>query len=559
MSAAPGFLRVAQRSLAAVGARPWIGFAAVFAWALWQRWHMPWLPLATADSWGFIGPALHELAGEGFRQTHGRSMAYPLFLLTILRITESFPAIAVVQHVLGLLSGAAWVWVFSLWVAWLPASMRGRPFIWWIGAFALGLYLLGAWTVMHETMLRPESIFPLFAFLQTGFTLVFLRARWSSARPRTAILAGAMSLFCAALCMGLKPSWGFAAAVPVAVLLAGIVGTGRPGIRLASFAALLGGLALAGAWQKAVPSATGWIADDDGKTFLPATLFTVHADLISRTMHERSRRGLLDEEEANFLSRLDLRLAESRRIQPQRFKLLGHDPDYLMYHSDALRALPGDAHVSADRAADYLVASYLTAAREEPAAMAAKIWRQLVHAFGNAENSLHCASASWRSHFENARDLFPLYELPALPAAMTASWDRLSRECTLLAGNEPNRRFFAPSMPPWFLRGFLSVLVGLLTVGGLSALLVRQRALARCAARDLLPAARVFSVMVVMHLGSVMTVAIVHSFDIKRYLALLSPIQSLVLGTGSALLVALLLVVWPRGKKSFAADSSSRP
>jgi hypothetical protein len=68
----------------------------------------------------------------------------------------------------------------------------------------------------------------------------------------------------------------------------------------------------------------------------------------------------------------------------------------------------------------------------------------------------------------------------------------------------------------------------------------------------------VFSIIVAMHLGAVMTVAIVHSFDIKRYLALLSPTQSLVLGAGSALLVALLLVVWPARQKLSATDPASR-
>jgi len=558
VSAAPELLRVPARWLAAVWSRPWIGFVAVFACALWQRWHMPWLPLATADSWGFLAPVFHEMNGEGFRQTFGRSLAYPLFLLSVLRITESFPAIAVVQHALGLLSGVAWVWVFSLWVAWLPAAVRRRPFVWWIGAFALGLYLLGAWTVMHETMLRPESIFPLFAFLQAGFTLVFLRARWNTFRPLTATLSGALAVLCAALCLSLKPSWGFAAAVPAAALLAGIIGTGRPAIRLASVSAALCGLALTGVWIKAVPPVTGWIADDAGKTFLPATLFTVHADLVSRTMHERARRGLLDEEEVDFLARLDLRLAESRKIHPQKFKLLGHDPDYLMYHSDSLRELPGDAHATADRAADYLMASYFTAVMDQPAAMAAKVWQQLLQAFGNAENSLHCASSSWRSHFENARDLFPLYQDPAVPARLTAGWDDLSRQCASLAGAEPKRRFFAPSMPPWFLRGFLTALVGFLTVGGLLIVIVPERVLGNRPARELLPAARVFSVIAAMHLGAVMTVAIVHSFDIKRYLALLSPTQSLVLGAGSALLVALLLVVWPARQKLSATDPASR-
>jgi hypothetical protein len=44
----------------------------------------------------------------------------------------------------------------------------------------------------------------------------------------------------------------------------------------------------------------------------------------------------------------------------------------------------------------------------------------------------------------------------------------------------------------------------------------------------------------------VFTVAAVHSFDIIRYMALLSPSQSLLLGTGSALLVAFLSSAWPK-------------
>ncbi len=546
MSAARDVPGALMRLLSAVWSRPWLGFVAVFIWAIWQRWQMPWLPLATADSWGYLGPALYELSGEGFRQTDGRSPAYPFFLLNVLRATESFPAIAMVQHVIGLLSGVVWIWVFAQWTAWLPAAVRPRPWVWWLGAGALALYLLGAWAVVYETLLRPEAIFPLFAFLQIGCTLAFLRARWSPAsRGRAAVVAaGALAVLSAALCVSLKPSWGFAAVVPVAALLAGIAAAGQPARRLASALALVCGLGLALLWQEGMPYATGWIADDRARTFLPATLFTVHADMISATRHEEAARGLLDDEETAFLAHLDQRLAESRTIDPPKYKVLGHDPDYLMYHSDALAVLPGGAGGTAERQAGYFRSAYFAAWRAQPAGMLAKIGRQVLLAHADPPTSLHRSSVPWRVHFESARGFPSVYPPPALPRQLAAGWDELFRRCSELASTERKRRTFVPALPPWFHGVGLGALVGFLTVAGLGVFpagrwLFRSRP-------ALHPAARVFAVIVITHLGMVCTVAVVHSFDIGRYMALLSPSQSLLVGTGSVLLLAFWSAAWPR-------------
>ena len=541
MSAARDVPGALMRLLSAVWSRPWLGFVAVFLWAIWQRWHMPWLPLATADSWGYLGPALYELSGEGFRQIHGRSFAYPLFLLGVLRTTESFPAIAIGQHVIGLLSGAVWTWVFAQWTAWLPAAVRPRPWVWWLGASALGLYLLGAWASVYETLLRPEAIFPFFALLQIGCTLAFLRTRWQAAGGTRVAVSGSLAVVCAALCLSLKPSWGFAAAVPVAALLAGIVSSGEPAKRFASVLALICGLALATLWQKGVPSATGWMADDHAETFLPATLFTVHADLIARTMHGQAGRGMLDGEEKAFLAHLDRRLAESRKLR--KYKVLGHDPDYLMYHSDALAGLPGEAGATAEGRAAYFRSAYFDAWQAQPAGMLAKIGRQVLLAHADPPTSLHRSSVPWRIHFRSARGFPAVYRPPALPPQLAAGWDELFRRCSELASTERKRRTFVPALPPWFHGVGLGALVGFLTIAGLGVFpagrwLFRPRP-------ELRPAARVFAVIVITHLGMVLTVAVVHSFDIERYLALLSPSQSLLLGTGSVLLAAFVSAAWP--------------
>lgn len=556
MSATFEFLRAPSRWAAAFWSRPWLGFFAVFAYAVWQRWEMPWLPLATADSWGFLGPALYELAGEGFRQTQGRSIAYPLFLLTVLRVTESFPAIAMVQHALGLLSGVAWIWVFSLWVTWLPASLRTRPFVWWIGAFALGLYLLGAWTVVYETLLRPESIFPLFAFLQIGCTLAFVSARWRVSSSAKVAATGAMAMVCAVVCTSLKPSWGFAAAVPAAVVIFAMVAGGMRGRRMASGFALVCGLALLALWHKGVPTITGWIEDKDSKVFLPATLFTVHADLVSEMMHDKARRGLLDAEEHDFLSHLDRRLEESKQVVPRKYELLGHDPDYLFYFSDTLARLPGEAGATAEGRAGYLRSSYFEALRAQPVAMLSKVTAQMLHAHSDTRRSLHRSSVPWREHFESARGFPGVFRPPALPENLASGWRELFDRSTVMAAEEPERREFLRPIPLWIHQLFLGPLVGLLTIVGVLVLpagywIFRRR-------EELLPAARVFSLIVVTHLGMVFTIALVHSFDIRRYLALLSPTQSLLLATGCVLLVAALGAAWPRRPNSPLSAHASR-
>jgi hypothetical protein len=472
-----------------------------------------------------------------------------------LRVTESFPAIAVVQHAFGLLSGVAWIWVFSLWVAWLPAPVRHRPFVWWIGAFALGLYLLGAWAAVYETMLRPEAIFPLFAFLQIGGTLAFIRARWASPGRGWVLAAGGLAMLCAAIGVSLKPSWGFAAAVPLVTLLVGAASPGVPAKRLASLLALVCGLALVGLWQRGVPYVTGWIVDDHAKTFLPTTLFTVHADLISKTMHEEDGRGLLDKEEKAFLAHLDRRLAESRKIVPLKYKVLGHDPDYLMYHSDTLAELPGDADSSAELRAEYFRSAYFSAWRAQPAGMLAKVGRQLLLAHSDPANSLHRSSVLWRVHFQSALGFSRVYQPPALSTELAAGWKELFDRCAELASTEKKRRDFVRPLPPWFHGIFLGCLIGFLTLAGLlvwpaGRLLFRSRP-------GLLPAARVFAVIVITHLGMVFTVAAVHSFDIRRYMVLLSPSQSLLLGTGSVLLVVFLSSAWSPARNP--APSSGRP
>src|SRR5438105_10451601 len=79
--------------------------AVVLAWGAFQRFHLPPWPLADADTWGYLNPALSKLTAGVFQHSEGRNFVYPGFLFLVLRTFKSFPAITIVQHTLGLLTG----------------------------------------------------------------------------------------------------------------------------------------------------------------------------------------------------------------------------------------------------------------------------------------------------------------------------------------------------------------------------------------------------------------------------------------------------------------------
>src|SRR5438309_11420501 len=83
----------------------WSGVAAVFAWAAWQRFGLPLDPIADPDTWGYLSPALRKLTGAEFGHSQGRNFLYPGFLYLVLCSFGDFRAIAIVQHLLGLIAG----------------------------------------------------------------------------------------------------------------------------------------------------------------------------------------------------------------------------------------------------------------------------------------------------------------------------------------------------------------------------------------------------------------------------------------------------------------------
>ena len=103
--------------------------AGILILAAWQRFSWPRYPLADADTWGYLNPALSKLTGGVFQHTNGRNFVYPAWVYLWLRLCGDFRALTIAQHTLGLAAGALLWACWRQWRAWLaprlPAARLG--------------------------------------------------------------------------------------------------------------------------------------------------------------------------------------------------------------------------------------------------------------------------------------------------------------------------------------------------------------------------------------------------------------------------------------------------
>lgn len=496
----------------------------IFAIAAWLRFRLPLLPLGTPDTWGYLFPALSGLAGEGMPETNARGIAYPLFLRIVLGASGSFPAVAFVQHLLGLLSGILWWLSWNLWAEWLPERMKNPAR--WCGLAGLALYLCNAGTIFYETTLRPEGIFPFFALSGIATTWMFVRARWANPSP-VAALWGMSAVLFSLICLSLKPGWGLAALIPIMIVCASLAGN-FPLLWRSSTAILC--VLTAAFWIFAVPLAAQWKPDGRSRLFLPETLFVQHAPAIAETLATRDARGDLKDDEKKFLSKLQQRLEESRTARLEGFRSLGHNPDYLLYDSDTLSELPGGNDPEARYA--FLWNSYAEAWKKKQGAIAGKIAFQFVRSFDMAQKSLYAPEANWRSHLRKSVEVLQLNK-PAVPAAaLLLGYEPLIEATKVRLSTAPEKLRMGPPFMSFVVR-----IVGSLLVAGCMVIwpLLFVRATMR-PSPDSARAVITFGIFWGLSFGSSLTIAVVSSFDITRYAALQSFLHAFLLG-GSLFLI----------------------
>ncbi|MCK9589755.1 MAG: hypothetical protein M0Q93_10410, partial [Terrimicrobiaceae bacterium] len=317
-------------------------FFLLLATAAKQKFSQPLTPIFDPDTPGYLNPALSQLSGHGLLQTQGRSFLYPVLTLGLLKTTGDLRSIVVMQHLASLLTAVVWMGIWIAWSSFLPRNWTRDFLAPLAGLAAVGLYLVSAETVLFGLQVRPEAVFPLAASLQLLCLMAFIKARWpagSRSKPGLVLASGAGAMLFSVAAYNLKPSWGFAILLSPFVLGIGALfrRRGRP-IRWTAAPLVLGSL-LALLLLAAVPAALKWKPDNASKAFLPMLLFAVHANIISDYLQEEVNAGKATPEEAEFSSRLQAGIEQSRNPLGA-YRLLGHNPDYLMFGSKTLNVIP---------------------------------------------------------------------------------------------------------------------------------------------------------------------------------------------------------------------------
>lgn len=515
------------------GAAIFVVLCGILGFAAWQRFSLPAVPIPDPDTWGYLRPALTWLAGDGMVQTAARGIVYPVFLLVPLAWNGGFGSIVVAQHVAGLLSGVAWWWVWTELTRHLPDDGIRRWLAPAIGLAALFAYLCATQRAVDELRLRPEAIFPLLGLLELGACLGYMRARWvDSALWRGVIWAGA-AMFLALVCYSTKPSWGLAVLVAPVLIAAGIFGRGgfRPGWCVFPPAA---GLLAVGVFVAVMPEVMQWKRESGADMFLPMLLFGVHANIIQQNLQSRVERGEASADEADFTSHLAMRLDESRK-QVTRYEQLGFDPDFLMFHSDALQPIPAGRDAVSRKG--YYYREFFAAMAARPMDFVRKWVAQMSMAYRQRPRDVFRESVVYAECYASTAGSVPPFDRE-LPAATALEFERMRTGADRPAGPEKVRLVprgvgvFGTIGSVLLLPASVGVLVAGL-FGGWSALRGRR-----------LPAWSFFSwgagLIVLASLLSNLTVAFVHSFDINRYLQLLAPMNWIVIGASLVLVAGLM-------------------
>ena len=315
----------------------WLALAAIFSWAAWQRFALPLDPLADPDTWGYLSPALRKLTGAEFGHTYGRNFVYPGFVFLILRAFGEFRAITLLQHLLGLTAGGFLLLTWRQARVFVVNPRLGHRVYDASGLIAAAIFLFAGETIHLEMQLRPEGACAFLLSLNVWLAIHFAAACYIDNRRTAATAYGAALVFSSVLLASVKPSFALVAIAmlsPVAIFY-----VRRDWLR-EKFALATG--ALVGAALLLVPEYFLRRSDEQSRTFLPSTLFVIHANLIRDQMAEDLRADAKLPYSRDWLTRvyaaLNAEIAKSATTEPRYHMSAGFSPDYLMYNATSIAA-----------------------------------------------------------------------------------------------------------------------------------------------------------------------------------------------------------------------------
>ena len=507
----------------------------IFMVAARGRFSLPPEPVMDQDSFGYLNPVFTQIRGEGFCQTDGRSFLYPTIVWTVVRASGNFSSITTFQHVLGLLSGAVWCWAWWIWSSFLPAGIVRRWLCPALGLSALSICLWGTRTILFEHTIRPEAVFPLAGMLQIAFGLAFAKARWMGGGKKVLCAYAAAGVIAGGIALNLKPSWGFAGFVPLVLVVISFWRT-TPAIRRSLLLGVCLGIAFLSLPLVVLPACVGWKKDRRSKLFLAETLASVHAKIISATLEGKARKGLLDPEEMKFSEDFS-RTVQAAVANNKSFPVLGVECDDIFYRSGLFGRLPHGASNSPETLSRYLLGLYFQALADQPLAFVEKWKRQLVVAYGLPAKELFRPTLRLRLYYKETLDIGRVTADEHLPPIWETRWETYWNRCHDLATNAPEDAAITRRIFPGVIQlAAAALLPSLLFLPGFAGLVFLRRG--RLA--PLWPAAAAALIVVAISFTATATVAIVHSFDLDRYLNLLVPIDLFLVSSALALLAAAM-------------------
>jgi hypothetical protein len=356
----------------------------LFSAALLFRYRLPLPPFIDGDVGGYLEPALLQLTHGQFQHVEGRSFVYPGFIYLILQVFQDFRAVTIIQHLLGLAAGAVLLacWNCARTLLRNPTIPVGLYRL--SGVIVAALFLFNTSVIRLEQVVRPEAIFPLFAVLNMLFNIQFIRYRYLDANYPSALLYGSVNLFNAFLLFFLKPSFylgvGFST-LPIWVSLFDHKETFHRKI------ALIVVPMLSVIFCLFVPDKSLKDRDDLSRTFLPTTLFVVHADIILNQIAS----DLADDAKTPYPKQL---LGQTETLLKHEIELskrtghytsLGVDPDYLMYRDSFDQKFPAllGTDGTTENKINFYYYYFFRAWTHQPGRMLTKVLRQLSILYNN--------------------------------------------------------------------------------------------------------------------------------------------------------------------------------
>jgi hypothetical protein len=502
---------------------------AVILGGLVVRARLPIAPLADADTWGYLRPALCWLSGLGFQQTYGRDWLYPALLAGILKISGDFCAITYVQRFLGL-AGILLFWL--AWRSWLRLLPPHKPQWRWICFFIaislLALYGLSSQQALLENTIRPEGML---AFFEMGYLyclISFFAARWRSRRTGAAIVFGTAALALSYLVLLLKPSWGFSFVFTFLCVMASAFGRTAWFIR---FGPLLGGAA-AIMLIFSLPRLLGF--QKDAQLFLPFTLVCIHASQILQTKPDVVSPGVHNSglPDSLFYEELDKAYRKAQETLG-RYHTLGFDTDYIQYRSDFFSIIMQKEGWNDREIAAACYSAYFRAWLQTPLSMLQKVWKQITLFLFPRAGDFYTTTRSVDLNHElaSSRQFLPAGQLS--PEVQKIYQSYLQRLETPAKGPVYPHGLGILSKLAFYL-AWISFWLQVAFFAALAVICLDRRG------RAWRLAGVVVGAVLFATYGNVLTIAVVHSLDVVRYRVSYAPgfLLGLVITTNYLLILA---------------------